>query len=206
MLKRITPLTLIDPHSKQFAPQACKSFHDITRFVHEKSVEELADINYHRRLRDEKPSRRLELDIPLDLVIIDIKDGLAEDNDSRSIARDQVHSIPMSSFLDGLCAPGIWSSEPSPVDFRSFMSSLTRTFSSHHANPQDTGQNLAVISQAYANINLRLGYHFNMIDAYISEQVNDNYAYFRFLGGGDGHHSTVAAGQVHLRHPGAVRF
>jgi len=30
---------------------------------------------------------------------------------------------------------------------------------------------------------LRLGYHFNMIDAYISENIHDNYAYFRFLGG-----------------------
>lgn len=69
------------------------------------------------------------------------------------------------------------------VDFTSFMSSLTRTFSSHLVNPQHVGQNLAVISEAYANINLRLGYHFNMIDAYIDEQINDNYAYFRFLGG-----------------------
>ncbi len=69
------------------------------------------------------------------------------------------------------------------VDFRSFMSSLTRTFSSHLVSPRFVGQNLAVISGEYANINLRLGYHFNMIDAYIGEQINDNYAYFRFMGG-----------------------
>jgi pyruvate,water dikinase len=35
----------------------------------------------------------------------------------------------------------------------------------------------------YMDINLRLGYHFTIIDAYISEAVNDNYIYFRFLGG-----------------------
>lgn len=183
VLKRITPLTLVDPHAKNFTPQACRSFHDITRFIHEKAVEELANINYHRRLRDEKPSRRLKLDIPLDLTIIDIKDGLVENHHSKSLTRDQVLSIPMGAFLNGLCSPGIWSREPMSVDFQSFMSSLTRTFSSNHVNPQYTGQNLAVISKEYANINLRLGYHFNMIDAYISEQINDNYAYFRFLGG-----------------------
>lgn len=69
------------------------------------------------------------------------------------------------------------------VDFGSFMSSLTRTFSSSLATPKFIGQNLAVVSLNYANISLRLGYHFNMIDAYISENVNDNYVYFRFLGG-----------------------
>jgi pyruvate,water dikinase len=51
------------------------------------------------------------------------------------------------------------------------------------ATPKYVGQNLAVLSKEYVNINLRLGYHFNMIVAYISENLNDNYAYFRFLGG-----------------------
>ena len=45
------------------------------------------------------------------------------------------------------------------------------------------GQNLAVISNRYANISLRLGYHFNVIDTYVSENVDDNYIYFRFVGG-----------------------
>ena len=69
------------------------------------------------------------------------------------------------------------------IDFSSFMSSLTKTFSSNLASPKFIGQNLAVISKTYVNISLRLGYHFNMIDAYISDNINDNYIYFRFLGG-----------------------
>lgn len=63
------------------------------------------------------------------------------------------------------------------------MSSLTRTLSFNVASPRHVGQNLAVLSGEYVNIHLRLGYHFNMIAAYISENPNDNYAYFRFLGG-----------------------
>jgi pyruvate,water dikinase len=89
----------------------------------------------------------------------------------------------MRAFLEGLSTPGVWSREPMPVDFGGFMSSLTRTFSSHHVNPRHVGQNLAVISAEYANINLRLGYHYNLIDAYIGKQLHDNYAYFRFMGG-----------------------
>jgi pyruvate,water dikinase len=89
----------------------------------------------------------------------------------------------MQAFLEGLAVPGAWSRDPASVDFGSFMSSLTRTFSSHLATPKYMGQNLAVISKEYANISLRLGYHFNMIDMYVNDNPNDNYAYFRFLGG-----------------------
>ena len=96
---------------------------------------------------------------------------------------DHVRSVPMRALLEGLNSPGAWNNEPMSVDFGSFMSSLTRTFSSQLVSPRFAGQNLAVVSREYANISLRLGYHFNMIDAYIGDQINDNYAYFRFMGG-----------------------
>jgi len=183
LLKKITPLNLVDPHAKNFAPRACRSYHDIARFIHEKAVEELAGMDYRRRLQDTTSSKKLDLAIPLDLVIIDIHDGLQEGETGATVSREQIRSIPMKAFLDGLCAPGVWSREPMSVDFTSFMSSLTRTFSSHLVNPQHVGRNLAVLSENYTNINLRLGYHFNMIDAYVGDRLNDNYAYFRFMGG-----------------------
>ena len=183
VLKKITPLNLVDPHAKDFSPPACRTFHDITRFVHEKAVEELIDLNYRRRLDPGTTSKKLKSTIPLDLVIIDIGGGLEETDEDAAVGMDQVRSIPMHAFLEGLNSPGAWSNEPMSVDFGSFMSSLTRTFSSQLVSPRFIGQNLAVISREYANISLRLGYHFNMIDAYIGEQINDNYAYFRFMGG-----------------------
>ncbi len=183
VLKKITPLNLVDPHAKDFSPPACRTFHDITRFVHEKAVEELIDLNYRRRLDPGTTSKKLKSTIPLDLVIIDIGGGLEETDEAATVGMDQVRSIPMRALLEGLNSPGAWSNEPMSVDFGSFMSSLTRTFSSQLVSPRFVGQNLAVISREYANISLRLGYHFNMIDAYIGEQINDNYAYFRFMGG-----------------------
>ncbi len=183
ILKKISPLNLVDHLDRNFVPQACRSFHDITRFIHEKAVEELIDLNYHHHRDPAAPSRKLQSEVPLDLVVIDIGGGLTEETGSETVRPEQISSIPMQAFLSGLNMPGFWSSEPMSVDFGSFMSSLTRTFSSNLASPKFIGQNLAVISRAYANISLRLGYHFNMIDAYISENINDNYAYFRFLGG-----------------------
>ncbi|MEJ2111689.1 MAG: hypothetical protein P8Z37_17625, partial [Acidobacteriota bacterium] len=63
-----------------------------------------------------------------------------------------------------------------------FVSSITR-FSVIENSHKYQGPNLAVISECYCNINLRLGYHFNVIDAYVSGNTDDNYIYFRFAGG-----------------------
>lgn len=183
VLKKISPLGLIDPSDKTFVPKACRTYHDITRFVHEKAVAELIDLNYYRHFDPGTIARRLKLQVPLDLILIDIGGGITPGADRQEIGPEQVVSVPMRAFLDGLVGSGAWSFEPMSVDFRSFMSSLTRTAPSHLTTPQHVGRNLAVISAEYVNISLRLGYHFNMIDFYACDNPNDNYAYFRFLGG-----------------------
>lgn len=182
VLKKIAPLNLLNPREKNFTPWGCKTFHDITRFVHEKAVEELLNLEFHERNLD-APAKRLKLPIPLGLLLIDMGGGLEEPAAGSQVEPSQVVSLPMKATLDGMMAPGMWSTEPMSVDFGSFMSSLTRTFSSGLATPKYMGQNLAIVSKEYMNLSLRLGYHFNILDAYISDEVNDNYAYFRFLGG-----------------------
>ena len=182
VLKKIEPLHLLDPSESNFTPEACQTLHDITRFVHEKTVEELINFHYYNQHDPSARTHKLVWDVPLDLVIIDIGGGLAP-GAGRDIAVDEVLSVPMQPMLKALSKPGVWSREPMPVDFGSFMSSLTRTFSPELANPRFVGQNLAVISDQYANLSLRLGYHFTMIDTYVSETINDNYIYFRFFGG-----------------------
>jgi pyruvate,water dikinase len=124
----------------------------------------------------------MELPIPIGLYVIDIGRGFFEGASENVASIEQVRSVPMRALLKGLTAPETWSTEPRPLRFNDFMSSLTR-FSSASFQPQYAGQNLAVISDCYTNLSLRLGYHFNVIDAYASDNVNDNYIYFRFVGG-----------------------
>ncbi|MCJ7539486.1 MAG: PEP-utilizing enzyme [Desulfobacterales bacterium] len=183
VLKQIAPLNLLNPSEKNFTPSGCKTLHDITRFVHEKAVEELIDLEYAKVNDPNSAGKKLKFNIPLDLILIDIGGGLKATMNTSEIEPNDVTSVPMRAFLKGLAAPGAWDTKPMSVDFGSFMSSLTRTFSHSMANPRYVGQNLAVMSKEYVNIHLRLGYHFTMIVAYISEDLNDNYAYFRFLGG-----------------------
>jgi len=183
VLKKIVPLNLLDPSEKNFIPSGCKTLHDITRYVHEKAVEELIALEYAKIGDTAGTGRKLKFDIPLDLILIDIGGGISGPASVSAVKPQEVISVPMKAFLKGLSVPGAWDTEPMSVDFGSFMSSLTRTFSSSMATPKYVGQNLAVLSKEYVNINLRLGYHFNMVVAHIDKNLNDNYAYFRFLGG-----------------------
>ncbi len=185
VLRRIAPLHLIDASSNDFVPASCTTLHDITRFVHEKAVQQLIHGDYLRGYEGDRESRKkLKCEVPISLVLIDMGDGLDQDaKEAATVEPDQLVSLPMRAFIQGMTEPGLWSTESLSVDFKSFMSSLTRTMSFNVAGPQYLGQNLAVISKEYANITLRLGYHFTMIDAYISQTTNDNHAYFRFLGG-----------------------
>jgi pyruvate,water dikinase len=182
VLRRIEPLNLLDPAESNFTPNGCRTLHDITRFIHEKAVDELIDLSYYHNHHQESISGKLVWDIPLNLVLIDIGGGLTQ-GVSKKITLDQITSIPMKALLAGLAHPKAWDSTPLSVDMGSFMSSLTKTVSPELSGNRKSGQNLAVISDVYANLNLQLGYHFTVIDTYLTENINDNYAHFRFYGG-----------------------
>ncbi|HYA42314.1 MAG TPA: PEP/pyruvate-binding domain-containing protein [Syntrophobacteraceae bacterium] len=183
VLKKVNPLNLVDPHSEYFKAARCQTFHDITRFVHEKAVERLIDLSENYQRYHDRTPKRLESSIPLGLVIIDIDKGTSVPAQARSVTVEQIESTPMKALLQGLSESGMWETNPVAVDLGSLMSSFTRTFSSSLAGPEQVGRNLAVISNNYMNLHLRLGYHFNILDAYIGDELNDNYIYFRFLGG-----------------------
>jgi pyruvate,water dikinase len=183
LVRKISPLHLIDPDSAEFTAKDCRTYHDIARFSHEMAVKLLIDLNVSSRRFRGVETRRLDLDIPLDLHVIDIGDGLDVDPGAKQIdSVDKVRCTPLRALLTGLTAPGTWSTQPINLGFGDLVSSLTR-FSMTDRGATYQGQNLAVITGDYANINLRLGYHFNVIDTYVSESTDDNYIYFRFVGG-----------------------
>jgi pyruvate,water dikinase len=182
-LRKIAPLSLLDPKDSNFTAKSCRTYHDIIRFCHEKAIEELINLNLSsRRFRGVK-SKKIKLPIPLGLYVIDLGGGLSENLSGDLIESvDQIRSEPMKAVLRGLTSPGMWSTQPMQFGLNDFISSVTR-YSLMDGVHENQGQNLAVISDSYANINLRLGYHFNVIDTYVSENVDDNYVYFRFVGG-----------------------
>lgn len=181
--KHISSLHLLDAQGDNFTPSACRTFHDITRFIQEKAVEQLIRLSENQGAQYSSAPKRLVADIPLGLMVIDAGDGTSCPPDARLMTPEQIVSLPLCDFLKGLAGPGMWCTEPVSVDLGSFMASFTRTFSSSLASPREVGRNLAVVLKNYMNLNMRLGYHFTVIDASISDTINDNSIYFRFLGG-----------------------
>jgi pyruvate, water dikinase len=183
LLKRIAPLNLTDPQSLDFTPEGCRSVHDLIRFIHEKAVQELMDLP--RFLKRFKNARfwTLSSEIPIGLKIWDLGGGIDPKAQGKQITADQICSLPLKALWEGVTLPGIWSTEPVPVDFSGLMASLTRTLGEGSGSAASMGFNLAVINETYLNLHLRLGYHYNLVDARMDPEPHHNHIYFRFVGG-----------------------
>jgi len=183
ILKKIAPLHLTDHQTKEFSPSQCTTYHDIIRFAHEMAIREISEGISSNQEEKTYAGKQLKLPIPLDLLLIDIGDGLSPDIQGTFIEPMKILCSPLRILVETLIIPGVWQSEPVDMDLRGFMSSFTRTIPLDIPGSTKIDYNLAIISKDYLNLSLRLGYHFNMVDCYLSDNRNDNYIYFRFLGG-----------------------
>jgi pyruvate,water dikinase len=175
-------LELVDPEADNFTPEGCRSHHDIIRFCHEKAVQEMFNIG-DRRIRKIGSAKKLESEIPMLFYVFDVGGGLNENSRARkSVAQEDIRSVPMKALLKGLNHPGIrwgdfthfdWAEHDKIVMSGGIISPKAAMFASH-----------AVLSPDYMNLNLRFGYHFVIVDTLCSNHSADNYVLFRFSGGG----------------------
>jgi pyruvate,water dikinase len=121
--------------------------------------------------------------VPLGLKILDLGGGIDPLAQGSLVLPEHIRSLPLKALWEGVSAPGVWSTEPVPVDFRGMMSSLTKTWTEAPGTTNYAGFNLAVISEIYMNLHLRLGYHLNLVDARMHPEPQHNHIYFRFVGG-----------------------
>jgi pyruvate,water dikinase len=76
-----------------------------------------------------------------------------------------------------------WAGQVAP-DLKGFISVFANTmYDLGKAERGLGGKSFAIISDRYLNFNSRLGYHFGIVDAFLSEEKNDNYISFQFKGG-----------------------
>jgi len=178
----VSPLRLVDPQADYFKPQGCRSLHDIIRFAHEKAVQEMFHLG-DKRMRKIGSSRKLKSDIPMLFYVLDVGNGLKNTvKDKKTVNIDDIISIPMQAVMKGLSHPDIhwgdfthfdWAEHDRIVMGGGIISPEAAMFASH-----------AVVSKDYANLNLRFGYHFVIVDSVCGDSAEDNYILFRFSGGG----------------------
>ena len=183
LLKRIGPLNLTDPQEPNFTPAGCRSVHDVIRFVHEKAVQELMDLpRFLMRFKEARVCTLIS-EVPIGLKIWDLGGGIVPEARGAQITMDQIRSLPLQALWAGVTLPGVWSTEPVAVDFKGMMASLTRSLGEGLGGPAYLGVNLAVITETYLNLHLKLGYHYNLIDVRMDPDPQQNHIYFRFVGG-----------------------
>lgn len=181
--EHIVPLHLLDPAAEEFRPVNCNTFHDITRFCHEKAVEELFRVD--DRFPRDTLSRQLYVDRPMQYRVVDLDDGLEPDLDARFVQIKDIRSVPMLALWEGMTAVPL--EAPVALDTRGFMSVLVQAASNPELDPaahtQFTQQNYFMISSTFCNLQARFGFHFSTAEAQITDTPQENYATLRFKGG-----------------------
>lgn len=180
ILKFIIPLNLTDPSSPDFKLENCKTLHDILRFAHEMAMREMFTI--WEKYDSEFLAIPLQADIPISILILDLGGGLKNGEIKRATLEDIV-SIPFRAILEGM--KNVKWPEPRPVDASGFLGMVVHTASIPENELMEMGKkSFCIIAKEYMNFSIRLGYHFSLVESYVSENVDDNYIKFFFKGGG----------------------
>ena len=184
VLDIVAPLNLLDPAAQEFAPEYCRTLHDITRFSHEKSVVEMfrfgQDFHFSKRA-----SKQLKYRVPMKWFFVNLDDGFTHDIKGKYVTMEDIACDPVHSLWEGFVAVP-WAGPP-PVDAAGFMhivahSTVNRNIAAGGDSEYAQG-NYFMISKHYMCLSSRFGYHFCTVEALVDERENENYVSFQLKGG-----------------------
>jgi pyruvate,water dikinase len=178
LLEKVAPLTLTEPDAQTFCPNNCRTLHDFTRYVHQKSMMEMFDMEEFSP-QEKRVAHRLKWRAPMEMLLLDLGGGI-EEGAAREIPPDKIKSTALLALLEGMTDPRLRWAGPVGFDLKGFMSVVVRSA----ADDQRYGEpSYCICAQDYVHFASRLAYHFATVDALSGRSVNENYARFLFFGG-----------------------
>jgi pyruvate,water dikinase len=197
VLGHIAPLNLIDPKSLDFTPANCHTMHDITRFCHEKAVQEIFAFGSETSF-PEYASKQLHHNVPMQWWVLDLGNGFKGQVSGRYVHLENIACKPMLALWDGMVAVP-WDGPPA-VSGRGLASvlfqatanpALSSPFKKPYAN-----RNYFIISKHFMNLQSRFGFHFTNVEALAGERPEENYLSFSFKGGAADHERKVGRARL----------
>jgi pyruvate,water dikinase len=181
VLQKVVPLNLLNPQSATFAPAGCRTIHDLVRYAHEFAMREMFKLTENEV---QAGSEVVDLDsgLPFKVRLLDLGGGL-KTGWKRTVRPEQITSIPFKAFWQGLAAMRWPQGKPAGAQSLSSVFVKSDEEIAQGADPY-RDQSYVVLSENYMNFSIRLGYHLSTVEAYVSDQINDNYITFTFRGGG----------------------
>lgn len=181
VISHIAPLNLTDPDADDFAPEGCRTMHDLVRFCHEKGVAEMFTL-VDKGGRGLAQAKILEGGLPLVMYILDLGGGLTPQAQQVKVV-DPCHfaADSISALWEGLNHPDIqWDGSLLAFDWEEFDRISAGVFSLK----SKTLSSYVILGRDYMHALIRFGYHFAVIDSVCTDHSDSNYINFRFKGGG----------------------
>jgi pyruvate,water dikinase len=182
MAKFIFPLHLTDPRQVTFNPESCQTWHDILRYCHETALNEMFALAGKNRLQSVKNIFKVTTELPVSLYVLDIMGNTIKGSRKSSISADLVASLPFQKLWQGMSDPDVnWHGPQQVIHATDLLSAMLRNPLSE-TEFLDT-RSYAVVTQEYLNLSLSMGYHYIVLDCYLSSDTFNNYIALSFKGG-----------------------
>ena len=153
----------LDHRGEDFRPEACRTYHDITRFAHEKAKEEMfqmaADTGGGGRPPPREPSASG--------VVPHRPGGRPEPCRRRPVAGGPEHlrSRPLLAYWKGVSEAG--RQGPEPADLAGFLSGRTGAATGTDVQENPGEKNFAIITDDYLILSNRLGFDFAALESFL---------------------------------------